>query len=99
MISGITSPAMHFAIYLICNLKKIPFLVNRKSKIHSNRCYWTTDFNMLNLETEKQMKSSIKYNPNIRNISEDYLKSLEKNLHGWLHKKKLGKRWLSSKVE
>ena len=38
---------------------------------------------MLNLETEKQMKSSIKYNPNIRNISEDYLKKFRKN-PSWL---------------
>tara|TARA_X000000950_G_scaffold286150_1_gene394183 strand:+ start:1356 stop:2825 length:1470 start_codon:yes stop_codon:yes gene_type:complete len=78
VISGITSPAMHFAIYLICKVKKTPFLVNRKSKVHSNRCYWTKDFNMLNLETEQQIKSSIKYNSNIRNIGEDYLKKFRK---------------------
>ncbi len=79
VISGITSPAMHFAIYLICKLNNIPFLINRKSKVHSSRCYWTTDFNMLNLETEQEMKSSIKYNSNYREIGENYLKKFRKN--------------------
>ena len=56
------------------------------------------DFNMLNLETEKQMKSSIKYNPNIRNISEDYLKSLEKPfMVGYI--KKIGKEVAQFEVE
>ena len=48
LIFGNTSPAENLAFSMVTEHKAIPFFLNRASKLHSGRCYWTRDRWMLN---------------------------------------------------
>ncbi len=48
ILCGACPPVHHFATWMLAQRAKIPFVMGRFSKVHSNRCFWTLDREMLN---------------------------------------------------
>lgn len=56
ILTGLTPMPIHFVISLIAEKAGIPFVANRRSKVHSKRVYWTLDRTMFNTQTSLRYK-------------------------------------------
>lgn len=68
ILSGCTNTIYHALFFFLSKKLKIPFYINRRSKILFDRFYWTSKFNMFN-ENNKTFKSISKPSK----FSKDYL--------------------------
>ncbi len=54
IIGGNASKPLYLACSMVAEERGIPFLLNRRSKIHSGRCFWTADRSMLSDLTRQE---------------------------------------------
>ncbi len=74
VVSGATSAPVHFVTSLIAERRGVPFLINRRSKVHSNRCYWTLDRGMLSDLTRAAYRTKADENAPPSDAARAYLK-------------------------
>lgn len=72
VVSGATSSPIHFVASLVAELRNVPFLINRRSKIHAKRCFWTFDRTMLNREATALYAEKRAANAPISEMSVEY---------------------------
>jgi UDP-N-acetylglucosamine 2-epimerase len=74
IISGNTSKSLYFVCSMVAEERGIPFILNRRSKIHSARCYWTTNRNMLSDLSQQEYLRRQTVNEPVSENARAYLK-------------------------
>jgi hypothetical protein len=60
VVMGHTSAPDGFVLTLLAETRNIPFVVSRPSKILSDRCFWTPDRDMLNVDGEARSAAKVR---------------------------------------
>jgi hypothetical protein len=79
VVGGASSAPLYFASSLVAELKGVPFLINRRSKIHSKQCLWTLDRAMLSDLTRDEYCRRESENAPISDDARAYVKRFEKS--------------------
>ena len=73
VVSGATASPIGFVTSLVAEKRSVPYLVNRRSKVHSDRCYWTLDRNMLNDLARQAYRKKAEENTPVSDTARAYI--------------------------